>query len=250
MVNARYPSAGPRQAVVGALPEEVATLLARGRKRRLPTAAGRFFHLALGQRQPLIVGWTGDGAGRAGEGLERLLQQTRIGSLVLVGVAGALTPGLEPGQLIVARQVRDPSGAVPSPDGALLERALLCRGTVAGMLLSSDRIATTTKAKAELLHRLGGDAPAAVDLETAAWVRIAAARGVPYVAVRAISDTAAESLPLDFNRWLDARGSVRRSSVVLHALRHPGTISELRALRRRIQLCAGRVAGFVEHFVL
>lgn len=114
------------------------------------------------------------------------------------------------------------------------------------MLLSAERIATTAGDKAALLRAAGvpADVPAAVDLETAAWARLAGGCGIPDLAVRAISDSAQETLPLDFNRFRDAGGSVLRSWVALHALGHPSVIAELRRLRRRLRRCAERLADF------
>jgi len=88
--------------------------------------------------------------------------------------------------------------------------------------------------------------PAAVDLETAAWARVAGELGVPYLAVRAVSDTASETLPVDFNRLRGADGRVRRSAVVLEAVRRPRLIPGLFDLGRRTRRCAERLADSVE----
>lgn len=232
-------------AVVTALREELGPLLARGRREgRLRLGPGRGHRLRLGPR-PLVAAWTGDGAASAAEGLRALLARVRPGALLLMGVAGGLSPRLEAGDLIAARQVRDAAGPAPPPDPALLERAVGSGRTTPGILLTVERIATTPEEKARLRRGLGTEEPAAVDLETAVWARAAGELGVPYLAVRAVSDPAKEALPLDFNRFRDSRGRVRRLAVALHALRHPGMIGELRALDRRVRRCAERLADFV-----
>ena len=228
--------------MVTALREELAPLLARSRVDGTVRAGrGRFYRLRLGTLA-VFAGWTGDGARCAAEGLQDLLSRLPVDALLLAGVAGGLSPELEPGALVIAREVRDAGGAAPPPDPGWVERALDAVPATAGTLLTARRIAATAERKVELRRRLGGAAPAAVDLETAAWARAAAAHGVPYLAVRAVSDTAAETLPLDFERWRDRRGRVRRGGVALHALLHPGVIGALLGLRRRVRLCAERLA--------
>ena len=236
--------------MVTALREELAPLLARSRvEGRLRAGRGRFYRLRLGPR-PIVAGWTGDGARCAAEGLEDLLSRVPVDALILAGVAGGLSPELAPGELVLAREVRDETGPAPTPDPRWVERALSAVPATAGVLLSARRIAATAERKAELRRRLAGGAPAAVDLETAAWARVAAARGVPYLALRAVSDAAGETLPLDFERWRDRRGRVRRAGVALHALLHPGTIGALLDLRRRVRLCAERLASAVESLLV
>jgi hypothetical protein len=85
-----------------------------------------------------------------------------------------------------------------------------------------------------------------VDLESATYARIAGSRGLDWLVARAVSDTAEEKLPLDFNRYRDARGAVRRGRVALYALRHPSVIPRLLGLGRRVADCAGRLADLTE----
>ena len=237
---------GALPAVVTALREELAPLLARGTvERRLMTEAGRFYRLKLGDRG-LIAGFTGDGAIAAATGMRALLAAVEIEHLLLMGVAGGLSPELAPGALLLAREVRDGLRSVVLPDGTLMARAQSGDVTV-GILVSHERIATTPEEKAEL-YRTVGDGAAAVDLETAAWVCSAAESGVPYVAVRSVSDGASEALPLDFNRFQDARGQVQRGKIVLFALLRPWRIPQLAALGRRTRQCGERLADFAEMF--
>ena len=83
------------------------------------------------------------------------------------------------------------------------------------------------------------------DLETAAIVAVAASHGVPFVAIRAISDTAEEELPLDFNACLDGSGRISRSKVVGKAAMNPALIAPLWRLHKRARSCAERLADLV-----
>jgi nucleoside phosphorylase len=170
-----------------------------------------------------------------------------VRKLIVVGVSGALAPSLPPGGILVGREVVDgqTSGEVPSPDRSWVERILEDHGGVAATLIASPVILATPEAKAEAYASFPPGANAAVDLETASFAREAAARGIPYVAVRAVSDAASESLPLDFNLLRDAHGGVDRLRVAAAAALRPSAIVPLWRLRGRMALCSRGLAGFV-----
>jgi len=102
------------------------------------------------------------------------------------------------------------------------------------------------KAAARAVAPIG---PVAVDLETAAYARVAAGRGVPYAVVRAISDGADEELPLDFERYRRPDGTLDRARVLRHALGHPATLAPLWRLKRRMDLCSQRLADQVSAWI-
>jgi adenosylhomocysteine nucleosidase len=206
-----------RPAIVTALPEELAPLRSRVRD--------------------AMLGCTGDGPRCAAAGLAAFLDRFQPAEIIFLGIAGALSPELAVGDIIVGTEVHD----APAPDPVLIERALAIGGVFAGKIVSTERIATTAAEKTRLRAATGA---AVVDLESASWARVAAARGVPFVIVRAVSDTATETLPIDFNRFMDEGGHVRRWRVALETLRHPRLIPELWRLRERVQLAAERLAGF------
>ena len=79
-------------------------------------------------------------------------------------------------------------------------------------------------------------------MESASWARACASAGVPYVILRAISDTADEDLPGYLAACMDAEGSIRRSAVARGAVFHPGAIPALLRMRRRVAEC-GRALG-------
>lgn len=231
----------PLPALVGALRAEVAPFLARcdSRRRVLPG-----FVAARWREREVLVGWTGDGAWSAERGLRALAAAAPIGELVLVGVAGGLTPELAVGQRLAGRRVSDPTGPAPDPDAGLLERLLAIPGIAAGTLYSAPHIVGDRNDKAALGARFEG--PAAVDLETATWARTAHALGLRWAALRTISDPAGESLPVDFNRFRDEHGRLRTRQVLGYAVRHPTVVGALRELERRVRHGAEGLADAVE----
>ncbi len=94
------------------------------------------------------------------------------------------------------------------------------------------------------------DVAAVVDLESAAFAAAATRAGLPWVVLRAVSDTAADSVPALLNRSRDDGGAVRRGSVLRGLLTNPRALRPLLELRERVRLCAGRLADAVEMTML
>ena len=99
-----------------------------------------------------------------------------------------------------------------------------------GTLVSARRIARTPADRA-LLEGV------AVDLESASLARASRAAGIPFLALRAVTDEALHRLP-DFDRLMDAAGRLTPGAGLLYFLRHPREVPAL------VRLCpAARVAG-------
>ena len=238
-----------------------------GRSSRRTVTFGRL----AGEEVALMA--TGDGPAAAAAGLQALLAAVRPRRLLAIGVAGGLTPGLVEGTLVAARQVVAGDGAmVPrEPDAAWLAAALAA-GAVAGAVVSADRILADPAARQAVLG-LALPAPATtampataampartvpaalprtiavVDLESVAYARVAAARSLPYLVVRAVLDPADERLPLDFEACRDGSGRVSHARVLRQALARPRTLGQLWRLRARVRDAAAGLAAFAERLV-
>jgi adenosylhomocysteine nucleosidase len=169
-----------------------------------------------------------------------------VASLIVVGVAGGLSPALPLGALLVAHEVVEDGWPVPAPDEAWLQRARRATGATPATFVSTRNMLCTPQDKAHAYSNLAGGGVAAVDLETATFARAASERGLPYVALRAISDTAEESLPLDFNTLRDRTGAVDSRLVALRALTRPRLLPSLWDWRRRLSLCSENLARAVQ----
>lgn len=191
-----------------------------------------------------VVVSTGDGPGNAARGAAEAIQRHRPKAVFGAGVAGALTPGLAAGEILASARLVDARGEAPPPSRKLLEAALAATGIRAGTLLSIDRPAVSAAEKATLAASTG--APAVCDMESAGWARAAAAAGVPYLVLRAVSDTAEEDLPRYLARCMNAGGGISRAAVTLQALLHPATIPDLLRMRRRVADCAEKLGSGLE----
>jgi nucleoside phosphorylase len=186
----------------------------------------------------VTVATTGDGAKAATRGLEALLNAERASALVVVGVAGALSPDLENGNVVICQQVRDDNGRVFDMDAGLIAKAKQFQTAKVGSTLSVGRIASTVAEKQGLWHGYGSLASQVVDLESSSYVELARQRDIPCLVLRVVSDGPDESLPLDFNRFRNSDGGVDRGRVLRQALRHPTLMPKLLRLRDRVQTSA------------
>lgn len=158
------------------------------------------------------------GAEAAGEAADGL-RAKGADALMSFGFAGALEPGLNSGDLVLPESVY--AGHLLDVD--LSWRDSLCRRlpnhfTVAGgILAASNGVLTTDISKRELARATGARA---VDMESGAVAEVAAyGGGIPFLAVRAISDTIEFSPP----------------SALLNAVRPDGSADLIRLLMLLLQ---------------
>jgi adenosylhomocysteine nucleosidase len=224
--------------------DELAGIRRRSTGLRDRLQLGRAHAITLGERR-VVLFVTGEGPDNAAQASETLLGTVALSGVVVVGVAGGLTSDLPPGALLVGREVLAGGSPAPPPDLRWLERIPNDPDVYRGTIVSHSVMLCTRESKASARARLRPAGSAAVDLETAAVAKVAARRGVPYIAVRAISDTAGESLPLDFNRFRDDSGQIDRFKVARQSLLRPGLVAPLWRLRRRVSLCAENLARLI-----
>jgi adenosylhomocysteine nucleosidase len=226
-------------ALLAALPEEIAPLRRRLEDQRW---VGGDLGLVLGRLGPMPValGVTGDGPWQAQRGLEQLFGTVPVRGLLAIGISGALSPELCPGDLLLGARVVDEATAKElRPLDALLAHAEQVIQARRGVLVSARQLADTPAAKRDLLARFAeGEASGAVDLESYAYARAAESASVPWLCLRSISDAADESLPELLERSRGASGGVSRSRVALGVLREPGVVPTLWRLKRRLDRSA------------
>ncbi len=172
------------------------------------------------------------------DGLDRPL-------VISAGVCGALDPTLGSGDLVVPESVIDLTGALanvtPSSHRAALAAA---PGAATAPLITTRDLVATPEAKADLFARTGA---AAVDMESSLLLSQAAAAGLPSLVVRAVSDTARETLPPEVATLLTPEGRVKVASAV-KLLAHPRALPRTLTLQRAAARALDRVAGVLATF--
>jgi adenosylhomocysteine nucleosidase len=152
--------------------------------------------------------------------------------VIMAGLAGALDPALQVGDVIIDAP-RD-----------LLPDDRLPPGCRRGAIYTSPTLITTPQEKAELFMH---SRALAVDMENEAVQLAAALANVPFIGIRAISDTADEALDKEMLGLLDDLGRVRLGAVAALLLRRPSKVAELRRLGAKAELAAGNLAAAVVH---
>jgi hopanoid-associated phosphorylase len=150
-------------------------------------------------------------------------------ALMSFGIAGALAPTLMRGCLLVPRTVIEESGtryAVDSGWRMPVIDALRGAGLwiEEGDLLGAPDAAAAPARKAEL-HRITG--AVAIDLESHLVAQVAARAGRPFLALRAVADSAAQALPDAAVHGLAASGKPAFGRVLLSVARDPRQIPAL-----------------------
>jgi adenosylhomocysteine nucleosidase len=174
---------------------------------------------------PLGQAVAGNGTPAGAELAAEALVARGAKALLSFGLAGGLDPSLKPGDVIVPLAViehRISYRADPS-----LAKAL--GGGFGGFIVSAGHPVATRAEKADLW---GDSMACAVDLESGAVARVAAAHHLPFAVLRAICDPAARGLPPAALAALDTRGTIAIGRVAASVLRHPGQIPALIALAR------------------
>jgi len=189
---------------------------------------------------------TGEGIVNVERNMEAWLEQRKARTVLSIGFAGALSSSLKAGDLVIANQVR---GSSTAPDAKLLTSAMEVRVDGSwihfGVALTSHEILWKAESKRGLAESLATGEIGAVDMESTAIASVCERRGLPFLVARSITDLLDEDLPLDFNQFRNCDGRVDSNRVMRAALIRPGALRGLWQLRKRSQLCAERLAEFV-----
>jgi adenosylhomocysteine nucleosidase len=105
-------------------------------------------------------------------------------------------------------------------------------------ILTVDHLVSDPAEKRRLAERHGADA---VDMESAAVAEVCAAKGVPFLAVRAVSDTVDTALSPELVRLLSG-GRVSVWKALRTIMRRPRLLGEFRRLARDTKLAARNLA--------
>jgi nucleoside phosphorylase len=231
--------------VVAALPEEVAPLVRRSCAPRKIRIADRDGYLCMFGPVQVMILITGDGRERARVGIRALLDRFKPDGVLGIGVAGGLSAGLAPGTVLASREIVCDGERLAPAEAGWLDLAIRHADVVPGTLVTTKRILTSAEAKSALRATLE-DEPCAVDLESGVLAAEATERGVPYLVLRAIQDTAEESLPRFLDECQRDDGSIDRRKVLASALARPTRLMALAKMARRLRFCARRLCDPAE----
>ena len=183
-----------------------------------------------------------------------------MSSIISIGFAGGLTSDLQLGDLVIADTVYevgmnteliDLKGADPlTVDSVWVEQALklsfledLPRRR--GGLVTSDKPICNPEEK----KRLGRDFLAlAVDMESSVLLRVALKMKIPFLSIRAISDTAEQEL-INFSNYVNSSGQLSKTKAGWYILTHPGLIPKVEKLRKGSQKARSNLTRFLDKWI-
>ncbi len=184
---------------------------------------------------------TGIGTRRSESSLTSLLREFRPDLIVSLGFAGALREGLTAGDLVWASRVfflsygasRNEGTELPEiylPDARKVADRLAAEISVReGCIVTLEDLVT----KPEVRKRLPAEIPPPVcDMETFALAGVAARQGIPFFAVRSVSDISAHEIPAELLDIFDESGKILFFRLFGRVLRKPGLIRDMLHLRR------------------
>ena len=246
-------------AIVAALHEELAAVLDLLPDERKTVVAGREFWVGHLHGHEVVAVLSRIGKVAAATTATLLIERFQASRIVFTGVAGGLGEGVRVGDVVVARQFAQhdmdasplfPRHEVPlygltrfATDAALSDELARAAAVVLadaprtlgedtvrefnlhlpalhqGLVLSGDRfVATATESDA--LRRDWPDA-LAVEMEGAAIAQVCFDAGVPFAAVRTVSDRADDAAHVDFVRFIRAVASRYSAALIDAWLRRP-----------------------------
>lgn len=184
---------------------------------------------------------------------DRIGRAIRPGCLGLVsfGVAGGLDPGLRPGDCVVATAVIAEDRRLPTDPNWSHRVAQMLPGSVAGDILGVADPLLDPSVK-NLVHRRTG--AVAVDMESHIVARVAAARDVPLLAIRVVTDPAQRIVPRSAIAALQTDGSLSVMRMLRSLIGMPGDLRglwqamiDLRAARATLREGRARLGHVFAH---
>ncbi len=212
-------------AITFALPAESSAFLSqlpnksRAGRNAIQTIRGEINH------RPIEVLHTGVGERVCRQRLEKFIEDQEFDLLISSGFAGALNDELQVGDLLLARNFSTIELSARQEALSNLPIRVADLLTAPALIDSSDernKIARTTGA-------------VAVDMETEFIARVCAARGIPLLSLRVITDTPRESFPAPPKVLFDIEQQrTRVTALARFFLSHPNRVPRLVQFARRI----------------
>jgi adenosylhomocysteine nucleosidase len=197
----------------------------------------------------------GDGAllalsgigGVAAQAAAHALIEAGVTALMTFGMAGGLDPALKAGSVVLPCEMISADGTRFAASPPWRERVAAAisplRAVTEGNLLTSAHAIDTPADKAAAFRTTGA---AAVDMESAAVAQVASRHGMPFIAVRVIVDTAADTLPGAVVNASRA-GKVQMSRLIAGLILAPGEFAALIRLSQRYRIATRSLRAIGTH---
>lgn len=226
-------------AIMGAMPEEIAPILDRVGMYTIEEVAGNKYYTCRYGSHELVIAYSKIGKVFSTLTAATMLEHFRAEIMLFSGVAGAISPELNIGDLVVATKLCQhdlditafghPHGYVPEgsrfveTDTALIAKAEEVAAEMGvklrlGVIATGDQFVADHERKNWIGETFGADA---LEMEGASVAVVCSALNVPVFILRAISDAADMDAGFDFDSFLHSSAKVS-ADFVLKMVDHIG----------------------------
>jgi adenosylhomocysteine nucleosidase len=242
--------------LVIAMPEEVRPIARRLGNCRKERIDGLLFHRFHMEGREIHLVQSGMGRKRAAAAAMALIAAQRPGLLISAGLGGGVRDGLAMGDVVLASRVislsedtiadttaidtvrllQDLQGSLPGRDFLLLDGCVI---TGRGIL---------RKKEVRRLLPEGLRNPV-LDMETSAVAEAALREGIPFLALRAISDAADEEILFSIEEITDRDLNISIRRVLSALLRNPRILPQMLRLARNAKTAGDNLARVLERLI-
>jgi nucleoside phosphorylase len=203
-----------------------------------------FFAARIGDTDVNVL-LTGVGSKNAWLEATKRIWDSDIDICISTGLAGALRREYHVGDVLAAKEVQAVGWKrVVTADAQLVRLAEEHGARAVDSFYSADHVISFASEKREL-----GKLADAVEMESGEVLCEAAAFGAKGIAIRGISDTADEDLPLDFNKVTTSTGEVSIPRILAEVVCDPLSAPALVRFGSHSRMAAEKLAGFLDRYV-
>lgn len=220
--------------LVAATPKETVPLLKMIEPyRHEKSSAFQLYRFSFGAKTACLIE-SGMGPANAAAATRHLIETASPEIIINFGFAGALSPGMNPGDLVLANRLLSFHEKLFSEHKGLdlHKSALYCEllAKLDQLHIQAAAFVTTDKitSKKEVAGRLpAGIKMGVLEMESSAIARIALHENIPVIAIRAISDSFDDELGFSLEEFCDKELKLKIWRVVLTVARKPWIIPQL-----------------------
>ena len=208
------------------------------------------------QGRNIVLVRTGVGRKRAQNATQQVIDKFNPEVIISMGYAGALTEGLNVGDMFVASTILSPesdSNSFEMDDPKNLKWLELAKKTPPpenvklkiGRLITVDMVVHTPKAKKELGSRFRAEA---VEMETLEIALLTRVNKIAFISIRGISDAMNHEL-IDCSSFLGSDGELSKLRAGWYVLTHPKSLKNAFSLRSNTQIATQNFTDFISRLI-
>lgn len=219
--------------IIGAMETEIAMLKEKMDIRQTKEIATLMFYEGVLGGIEVVLVRSGIGKVNAAMCAQILIDRFGVEAIINSGVAGALHPDLDVGDIVLATEViqhdidasifGDPRGTIPGLKDSVFQtdRRFLdacCKEKtdyriMKGRIVTGDQAVGDSETKEFLYKEFGG---CCVEMEGGAIAHVCHLNDIPFMIIRAISDKANEEVEVDYNAFMEE--SARKSAAIVESM--------------------------------